>query len=67
MSEYIVEPRELGSKNGKSVVVRLPPALLRECNFDCNTIFAVKSDRDAGTMIFRKVYEKGAEILGRES
>lgn len=66
-SEYIVEPREVGSKNGRSVVVRIPPALMKECNFDCNTIFAVKSDRASGTMIFRKVYAKEIQIPDGQS
>lgn len=57
-AEYILQPHEVGSKKGKSLIVLIPASVAKECNFDTNTVFLMQPNKATGTLVFQKVYGK---------
>jgi hypothetical protein len=43
-SIYALQPYQVGSKHGKSLVICIPSRIAKECHIDTSTIFALRID-----------------------
>ena len=50
-----VQPREIGSKKGKSLIVHIPANMAKEYQINPSTLFLIKIDPEKGDLIFQKV------------
>lgn len=54
-SVYALQPYQVGSKNGKSLVLVIPAKVAKKYNIDTSTIFALKGDDKTGTVTLQTV------------
>ena len=61
-SEYIIQPHEIGSKQGKSWFLLVPAVVAREFQLGRNTVFALRPEKETGVLTFERVYD-GEKII----
>jgi hypothetical protein len=43
---YVLQPYQVGSKRSKSLALVIPAKVVRECNIDTSTVFALRTNVD---------------------
>lgn len=54
-SVYALQPYQVGSKNGKSLVLVIPAKVAKKYNIDASTIFALRGDDNTRTVTLQTV------------
>lgn len=62
-SVYALQPYQVGSKNGKSLVVLIPAEVAKKYNIDTSTIFTLKGDDNTKTVTLQTVHRLDENII----
>ena len=60
---YALQPYQVGSKNGKSLVVLIPAEVAKKYNIDTSTIFTLKGDDKSKTVTLQTVQRLEQNIV----
>lgn len=57
-NQYVIQPYNVGPKERKSLVMRIPASVAKEYQIDRNTIFILKPENDGRLILHRVVNQR---------